>query len=200
MKFVLTGFGAFNGVSDNPTTHLVPELAEMRSDIVKHAVLTVGGIDVERFIKDTLADVEADRLCFVHLGVAAGREMVCLERNATNNADFRCPDERGWCPVATPIRAEDGDTSVCLKSQLDVDALAEELAQQEQLPVRVSEDAGEFLCNMIYYISLRGCRDRSGFASLFVHVPLFEQVDKATQLKTLNLLLDRIAAQPAAQK
>ena len=26
-----------------------------------------------------------------------------LEQCAFNDADFRCPDERGWCPVKLPI-------------------------------------------------------------------------------------------------
>jgi pyroglutamyl-peptidase len=47
-------------------------------------------------------------IVFLHLGVHGAAHCFNLENTGWNDADFRCPDERGWTPVKEPIIAENG--------------------------------------------------------------------------------------------
>lgn len=59
--------------------------------------------------------------------------------------------------------------------------------------VTTSDDAGRFVCNYVYYHSLRFA-EQKGHKSLFVHVPLFSKIDKETQMQFAASLLEAIAA------
>jgi len=103
---------------------------------------------------------------------------VFLEQTAANDADFRIPDERGAQPVKQPI--EEGDPWGCRRHcALPLHAMSGTL-EAAGLPVKVSSDAGRFLCNFAFYKSLSAAErlnvasgSRSKHASLFVHVPPF---------------------------
>jgi hypothetical protein len=56
----------------------------------------VSALEALRFVGKHVGENEC---VFVHLGVAATRTIVSLEQCAFNEADFRGPDERGWCPA-----------------------------------------------------------------------------------------------------
>eukprot|EP01018_Ginkgo_biloba_P009618 Gb_25627 [translate_table: standard] len=55
--------------------------------------------------------------------------------------------------------------------------------------VILSDDAGRFVCNYVYYHSLQYAGLR-GFKSLFVHVPLFTKIDEETQMQFITSLLE----------
>ncbi|ONK63143.1 uncharacterized protein A4U43_C07F11850 [Asparagus officinalis] len=52
-----------------------------------------------------------------------------------------------------------------------------------------SDDAGRFVCNYVYYHSLRFA-EQNGIKSLFVHVPLFVTIDEETQMQFVASLLE----------
>ena len=70
--------------------------------------------------------------------------------------------------------------------------------QMQGFKVRQSDDAGRYLCNYLYYLSLRdrdagdkravaaGHGRRRHTDSLFVHVPPFEHIEKEKQVKFLR--------------
>lgn len=57
----------------------------------------------------------------------------------------------------------------------------------------ISDDAGRFVCNYVYYQSLRFAEEK-GHKSLFVHVPLFSRIDEETQMRFAAVLLEAIGA------
>lgn len=59
--------------------------------------------------------------------------------------------------------------------------------------VITSNDAGRFVCNYVYYHSLRFA-EQNGIKSLFVHVPLFLTIDEETQMQFAASLLEVIAS------
>lgn len=59
--------------------------------------------------------------------------------------------------------------------------------------VALSTDAGRFVCNYVYYHSLRFAEER-GHKSLFVHVPLFARISEEMQMNFVACLLEAIAA------
>ena len=62
--------------------------------------------------------------------------------------------------------------------------------------VAVSKDAGLYLCNFIFYLSLRECAVQSQQAlhSLFVHVPLFDKIPMDEQLLFMVAVINAITA------
>ncbi|KAH8068493.1 pyroglutamyl-peptidase [Aureococcus anophagefferens] len=89
----------------------------------------------------------------IHLGVAVDYANITLERCAYNDATFRCDDERGWRPAGEKISA-DSPFGAPSPTPLDVEAAAAK-AKDLGFSVDVSDDAGRFVCNYLYYCSLR---------------------------------------------
>uniref|UniRef100_A0A0E0LNW8 Pyrrolidone-carboxylate peptidase n=1 Tax=Oryza punctata TaxID=4537 RepID=A0A0E0LNW8_ORYPU len=58
--------------------------------------------------------------------------------------------------------------------------------------VMPSDDAGRFVCNYVYYHSLRFA-EQHGIKSLFVHVPLFLTIDEEVQMHFVASLLEALA-------
>lgn len=56
-----------------------------------------------------------------------------------------------------------------------------------------SDDAGRFVCNYVYYHSLR-LAEQHGIKSLFVHVPLFLTIDEEVQMHFAASLLEVLAS------
>lgn len=70
--------------------------------------------------------------------------------------------------------------------------IASELSQRG-CPCSVSNDAGCFVCNYLYFKCLQEAQ-KSGVAALFVHVPPFSEISLNRQLTAALHLLDLIAA------
>lgn len=81
------------------------------------------------------------------------------------------------------------------QTSLPINEIADEM-EKMGLPVVVSKNAGRFVCNYVYYNSLHFA-DGNGIKSLFVHVPLFNQIDEATQMLFVSSLLTVIASRYA---
>ncbi len=188
-RIVLTGFGRFNGVNDNPTALMVPKLKEIAAklpgvEVAACEVLEVSAIECLRFFRGMQPD-DKDPI-FVHLGVASTRTEICLEQCAYNNADFRCPDERGWNPLQVPIEGEGTAVTLCRRSPLPLEAICAALKSRFQV-VRISDDPGRFLCNYCFYLSLM-----RGYRAVFVHVPPFEAIPMERQLEILTALIEQL--------
>nr|ABK92501.1 unknown [Populus trichocarpa] len=116
------------------------------------------------------------RIIWLHFGVNSGATRFAIEHQAVNEATFRCPDELGWKPQTT----------------LPVQELTKILTKKGY-EVMTSDDAGRFVCNYVYYHSLRFA-EQNGTKSLFVHVPLFLTIDEETQMQFAASLLEVLAS------
>lgn len=75
---------------------------------------------------------------------------------------------------------------------LPVEEITKALAKKGY-DVMTSDDAGRFVCNYVYYHSLRFA-EQNGTKSLFVHVPLFLTIDEETQMQFAASLLEILAS------
>jgi pyroglutamyl-peptidase len=156
-RFVLTGFGPFQDIPDNPTSVLARELQTYvehrraaKDSIVawmEEAGRSQDHITLETVVVETsaqaaraeianlqrklLSDAETAGVILLHLGVSAALQHFHLETAAYNVAAFRCPDERGYQPSQTPIVDDSRSIAVggALTTTFDVPALVEELNQ-----------------------------------------------------------------------
>ncbi|KAH8507148.1 hypothetical protein H0E87_009599 [Populus deltoides] len=162
------------------------------------------------------------RIIWLHFGVNSGATRFAIEHQAVNEATFRCPDELGWKPQVrqiikvfsfsdfeflnffvflefhyfglqkVPIIPSDGGISRVRETTLPVQELTKILTKKGY-EVMTSDDAGRFVCNYVYYHSLRFA-EQNGTKSLFVHVPLFLTIDEETQMQFAASLLDGLAS------
>ncbi|XP_059652236.1 uncharacterized protein LOC132299552 [Cornus florida] len=205
----ITGFKKFHGVSENPTEMIVRNLEEYmkKKGLPKGMILgscnileTAGqGALVPLYQtlqsavnkKDPISS-SSDRIIWLHFGVNSAATSFAIEHQAVNEATFRCPDEMGWKPQKVPIIPADGEISRTRETPLPAEAITKALAKMGY-EVMTSKDAGRFVCNYVYYHSLRFA-EQHGIKSLFVHVPLFLTINEATQMQFTASLLEVLAS------
>ncbi|WP_042426341.1 pyroglutamyl-peptidase I [Comamonas granuli] len=181
---LLTGFDPFGGDALNPSWLVARALHGQR--IAGHPVVaaqlpTVFGAAQEQLQALLALHRPALVLC---LGQAGGRAALSVERIAINLIDARIPDNQGAQPVDEPV-APDGPAAYF--ASLPVKALRRAV-QQAGLRCEVSQTAGTFVCNAVFYGLMRQLA--TGAAPLarggFVHVPwLPEQGTPGMQLRDM---------------
>lgn len=168
-RILVTGFSSFPGVSRNPTERLIAELENRRAETaalgdVRLAVLDVDYRNLPQALSRLGAEVRPD--IAIHFGLSGKAGGFMLERLARNVVG-PLPDNAGHVPEARTICA----LADAYPSTLPLDEIRHALAGAG-LPVDWSDDAGDYLCNFLFYHSRAGLAD--GFApplSGFVHVP-----------------------------
>jgi len=201
----VTGFGPFQGVDNNPTTHLMKMLPiylkdnplNEQAEIASFTVLETSGIGSLFGLCKRLQQNKAMawreeeiKVVWLHLGVDSSCKKFALERVAYNEANFKCADEREWQPTDQSIILDSAVS--CLGTTLDVDVLEENLSDKG-FKVRVSDDPGRFVCNWIYFLSLHfASMESSGDVSLFVHVPPFTEISENKQCEFVRALVEEI--------
>ncbi|XP_030529352.1 pyrrolidone-carboxylate peptidase [Rhodamnia argentea] len=205
----ITGFKKFHGVPENPTETIVSNLREYMNKRGMPKGLTLGSCSIletagqgavaplYKILQSALEENDSEltnsrRVILVHFGVNSGATKFAIEHQAVNEATFRCPDEMGWKPQKVPIIPADGDISQTRETSLPIQEIAKALSRKGY-DFMISDDAGRFVCNYIYYHSLRFAEENR-IKSLFVHVPLFFTVDEETQMQFAASLLEALAA------
>lgn len=207
---ILTGFSSFPGVPANPTEvladwvkeHYCPQngCADKGSLVDVCCVLRVAAKDVDQWLLTTAKELETTALgapvLFVHLGVDMTRKTFNIESRAYNDADFRVPDEDGWCPDHCQIDTNEPIDSY-LSTSLDISGLHSSL-RSEGFDVNLSQDAGRYICNWTYYKSLLASQEHrtGGWQSLFIHVPSFSAIDEHTQKRFVGSVLEKLCQAP----
>ena len=79
-----------------------------------------------------------------------------------------------------------------LQTSLPVEEITKSLTSMGH-PVMPSDDAGRFVCNYVYYHSLRFAEEQ-GIKSLFVHVPPFFTIGEEAQMEFAASLLEVLAS------
>lgn len=155
---LVTGFERFGSWPINPTASVAAAVAEALG--ARAAVLPVTLADAPAALAAALDGIDA-LLC---LGLHGSSRAARVERAALNVADFSIPDNAGHRAAAETLvpGAPDG-----LLSPVPVRAVAEAIAG-EGIPAEVSDSAGTYLCNAVYFHGLLALRGRP---VLFLHVP-----------------------------
>ena len=164
---LLTGFEPFGGEPINPSAEIVRRLdgrviAGQR--VVGRVLSCVFGRAREE-LHAALADA-APRVVLA-LGQAGGRSELSLERVAINVDDARIPDNAGQQPIDRPI-VDGGPTAYW--STLPIKAIVAAL-RSAALPAAVSQTAGTFLCNHLFFALMHALDRRPGVRGGFLHVP-----------------------------
>ena len=110
------------------------------------------------------------RAVLLTVGQAGGRQAISLERVAINVDDARIADNAGAQPIDTPV-ARNGP--IAYFTSLPIKAMLLAL-QGEGVAAEVSQSAGTFVCNHVFYALMHQLATGRGLKKMrggFVHVP-----------------------------
>ena len=168
-NILLTAFGAFPGVECNPTEIVLEKCIELEVDSsafqLTRAVLDVSYHRSIEQLYELLNEHEAFDIV-IHLGVAISSDEIRLERQAINQRSAKIPDIDGVKSNEVPIMAR-LPIEYIVQTTSPLEALEQKL-KKKGIPVRISQDAGKYVCNNIYFASLLWQKN-----AIFVHIPAF---------------------------
>ncbi len=170
---LVTGFGPFPGVAVNPTQALALALDGrfVNGATVRARVLDVSFARAAQQLAQAVLATQP--VALLHLGVAAGSTQIRLESQGANRIAADRPDIDGAWPSATCIDAQH-PLDTALATGVDLPSLADRL-NRRGLPVQISDDAGRYVCNALYFASLAAqLRSMTPRPCLFAHVPLID--------------------------
>jgi pyroglutamyl-peptidase len=176
---LVTGFEPFGSHTANPSQELAKLLDGRRvgSCAVAGAVLPVHHLEASRHVSALLGELAPAAV--VHLGLAEGRARLALERAALNVMAYRIPDNAGYRAEGEPCVPE-GPAAYFASLPLP-EMLAALTA--EGIPAYVSNTAGTYLCNHVFFRTLHEIATRELTARAgFVHLPLLPAMVAAGDL------------------
>ena len=167
MKALVTGFEPFGGDAVNPSFEVLRLLPARLGalDVATTALPVVYGAALPA-LREAIAAAAPDIVLCV--GLAGGRAELSLERVAINIDDARIADNDGNQPIDRPVV---GGGPAAYFATLPIKAAVAAL-REAGLPAAVSNSAGTFLCNHVFYgLMYEAAAHRSRFRGGFLHVP-----------------------------
>lgn len=168
MNVLVTGFDPFGGEAVNPALEVVKRLDGRSVAGASVVALEIPTVRWKALEKLEAAIEKFDPVLVVAVGQAGGRVDITLERVAINVDDYRIPDNEGNQPIDEAIEAEG---PAAYWSTLPVKSMVAAI-RERGIPASVSNSAGTFLCNHVFYglmhrLHGEGGRRRGGF----IHIP-----------------------------
>ncbi|MCX6950959.1 MAG: pyroglutamyl-peptidase I [Verrucomicrobia bacterium] len=190
MKTVLvTGFEPFGGERLNPSAEIAQRLhgVLIAGHRVEGAVLPcrfgAAIVELRKRIRKTRP------VLVVCVGQAGGRPEITPERVAINVDDARIADNGGARPVDAPV-VRGGPAAYF--STLPIKAIVAAL-RKKGVPASVSQTAGTFVCNHVFYGLMHALRRRRAVRGGFIHVPFLpEQAGKGQPSLPLATMVEAI--------
>ncbi|MBK9083353.1 MAG: hypothetical protein IPL88_15340 [Rhizobiales bacterium] len=165
---LVTGFGPFPGARSNPTQRIVRALggafAQRMARLgvrLERRILPVTWAGTPAALRDLEAELAPDAI--LHLGLAARRRTVTVERRAHNRNRPLSQDANGRRASA---RIVDAGAPATRAATVSIHSLVADLSRIA--PTAPSNDAGAYLCNLALWTSLALGRARP---VVFVHIP-----------------------------
>ena len=214
VHLVVTGFGPFTGVPNNPAEavvralpgHLAIAAPSLAAALDAATILPVGAAAAEAAVEALTAS--ASRAAAVgavhvslHVGVATSATTARLEAVAFNEASFHAPDCDGR-KLSDCVVCDSYPPGARLMSTLPARAVAAAVAARGH-PVQVSGDAGRFVCNYLYFRSLAaaaadaeqaGGGDGPRRHALFLHIPPTAVLPHAEAMALITAVLEEVVA------
>ena len=183
MRILLTGFEPFGGSHINSSWETAYQIGQLTINGVdlEVAQLPVSFISSGKLIRELLQTHKPDAL--VMLGQRGKGQNIYIERIAVNMMDSVNPDNDGFCPHELPIVENKCNAYF---SNVSVKTLKDAL-ENANIPSKVSNSAGLYVCNCTYYHALSEIFDNElPTKAVFVHLP------KLSDDFTIELLVESI--------
>ena len=161
MKLLLTAFEPFGGAETNITQSILSLLPDSLADwAIEKVCLPVSFKRAPIVLREAIATYSPDLV--IMLGQCPAGDNIRLERFAINMMDSSKADNDGYISNEETIYA---NQPLALQTPLPIKELAWFCTDNVQ-PVQVSNSAGLYVCNRVYYEALH-MQQRA----IFVHIP-----------------------------
>ena len=161
MIVLITAFEPFGGAETNITQSVLSLLPDSIADwAIEKVCLPVSFKRAPIVLREAIATYSPDLI--IMLGQCPAGENIRLERFAINMMDSTKGDNDGYIPSEETIYA--GQT-IALQTPLPIKEL-ERFCTDHVQPVQVSNSAGLYVCNRVYYEALYLHQQ-----AIFMHVP-----------------------------
>ena len=161
MRVLLTAFEPFGGAETNITQSVLSLLPDSIADwAIEKVCLPVSFMRAPIVLREAIATYSPDLV--IMLGQCPAGENIRLERFAINMMDSTKGDNDGYIPNEETIYAHQ---PLALQTPLSIKELVRFCTDNVQ-PVQVSNSAGLYVCNRVYYEALH-LQQRA----IFVHIP-----------------------------
>ena len=197
LEIIVTGFDPFGEFSVNPsevvaasmpsTVDLIKLVDEVEGSHAALSAFTLSTCCTESWQSlEAELKARADRtIVLVMLGLAEPRSDIEMERVALNLRDYRFADNKGHQPPVEKI-VEEAENA--LFSLIDLKSLQERITQKG-CPISVSNHAGTYVCNEIYFRSLLYQKENPHLSkTLFVHLPGSLKVGDCSDQEKLSIM------------
>lgn len=177
---LLTAFEPFGGAEINITQSVLSLLPDSVADwAIEKVCLPVSFKRAPIALREAIATYSPDLVLM--LGQCSTGENIRLERFAINMMDSSKADNDGYIPNEETIY---NLQPLALQTPFSVKALAISCAETG-LPVVVSNSAGLYICNRVYYEALYAKQK-----AIFIHVP--KNMVATDVVKVVDILLDKL--------
>jgi pyroglutamyl-peptidase len=182
---LLTGFEPFNQQPINPAWETVRALegwAEEGIAVHIRQLPCVFGVAAE-VLREAIDVIRPDVV--IAVGQAGGRADITVERVAINVDDAPITDNRAVQLVDEPI-VPDGPAAYF--ATLPIKAIVHAL-RAAGLPASVSQTAGTFVCNHVFYQLMHMLREQPAARAGFIHIPFLPQQAAKQPVPTASMAL-----------
>jgi pyroglutamyl-peptidase len=183
-KILMAGFEPFGQDTINPALEAVKLLdgKQLNGGIIVSCEVPVVRYKAVNVVMEAVKKHQPDIV--ITIGQAAGRAEITPERIAINIDDYRIPDNEGNKVIDEAIVAIG---PAAYFSTLPIKAMVEAL-QLKNIPAQVSNSAGTFVCNHIFYGVQHYLVD-TNITHGFVHIPLLPEQTKDSNQPSMPLMM-----------
>ena len=191
MKVLITGFEPFKKEKVNPSWEVCKRLSEEIEGMhIAVRKLPVVFDEARKKAAEYFNNVNPDVV--LHLGEAGGRTHISVERIAVNRDDAEIKDNKGLKREDNPIEPEGEDGYF---ATIPVVKVVEAL-KKAGIPAVVSNSAGTYLCNHVFYGTLHHVKKENLSTKVgFIHLPYLPEqtVDKPRKASmSLELMVEAV--------
>ncbi len=168
VRILVTGFGGFPGARTNPTALLIRALGKHKSRLARIGVvvelqaLPVVHAAIAPRLRELAEGFAPDAI--LHFGLAASRKILCVETRALNRASLLHPDAAGAMAERQSLVPRGIFAAKATYPSRQILAAL----RRAGVKGRLSIDAGDYICNQTFYLSLAATHARS---IGFIHLP-----------------------------
>ena len=188
LRVLLTGFEPFGNYKENSSWAVAEKVAAFGFEGVSVTRLPVTFAGVAAAFRGAVEEHRPDAI--VMLGQSAGIDYIKLERVAINMMDSVAPDNDGYISDEEPI-CPGGEAALFTNTNIKELCRA---VEEQGIAAKVSNSAGLYVCNRLYYEALQLCKKNRGMKALFVHLPFYDGQPSAPAGKPGMSLDDMIEA------
>lgn len=184
MRILITGFETFASRNINNSWEVAKAFEGKENiSVIK---LPVSFSKAHKLVIEKISKAKYDAI--IMMGeTSVTNDFIRLERVALNMKDSKSGDNDGETADEATI-SEGGSTAIL--SNFPIKKLCDNL-QKEKLKIKISNSAGTFVCNCLYYNILKHIVDNAlSTKAIFIHLPAFKEIiSKQEMVKTIDYII-----------